>query len=813
MTLINDFKPIKRTITNYIIPGEEDSTTVNNKKIENLPSGLFYCSPSATPIYETESLSFYSKNKLPKFTNLFNEKLNISQFDYHILPKSPKDTVIRSYNATYSYISSSLNVVPYSKSIIKKLKIPFSISVSPYRNLHEGDAPIPVVNPEKLAMCTGCRAYINPFVTFIDDNSRYRCNICNHINTLPQFYKWSGKKSMKRPELVNPIVDYVFPMAPEDLTSSIYLFIIDVSFISIQSGMVYTVANTILEALDKIPNPNGKASVGFLTVDSSVHFYKFDSKTERPSMIVLTDLEDVFLPSPQGLFTNIKESRKAIEEFLKKLNKIFSFSYVNNNAFGSALKAGYEIIKNIGGKIIVFQSILPDVGLGTLKTRNSDEEKESTLFQPYNKYYPQFAKDCSQNKICIDLFLFPHQYMDIATISTLSRGTGGSVYVYENFNSSVKGDQIKLVNELTMVLSKSMGHNALARVFLSKGLNIVKAHGNITQLSTDRYIIPMLNPENTYTFELDVSDNIKETTVSIQVILVHIDDKGERKVRIITQSFPTSSNLTSIIENIDICTLCTFLAKRAVDTTFNSGPEVARKSIENTCLDIVKSLHQLFFSKDEKKLLKIPTTLKLLPLFSLALINNEAFRNSKNVTPDMRSYLLNQLYSKSLNSIMNMVIPRFYSLHSLNSKVGQPIENMKGSIIFPYAQNLCSDRIEGKGIYLIENGLEIYIWISKNSDSNLLQSLFHNNYDSITSGKVELPEPQNDYSEIIHKLIKKIRNHHILSHNCYPVIYVVKENSQNILKRNFFANLIEDRHNYSPSYPQYLNILLKGLRE
>jgi len=61
-------------------------------------------------------------------------------------------------------------------------------------------------------------------------------------------------------------------------------------------------------------------------------------------MIVLTDLEDVFLPSPQGLFTNIKESRKAIEEFLKKLNKIFSFSYVNNNAFGSALKAGYEII-------------------------------------------------------------------------------------------------------------------------------------------------------------------------------------------------------------------------------------------------------------------------------------------------------------------------------------------------------------------------------------------------------------------------------------------------------------------------------------
>jgi len=60
-------------------------------------------------------------------------------------------------------------------------------------------------------------------------------------------------------------------------------------------------------------------------------------------MIVLTDLEDIFVPSPD-LFINLKEYKVAIEEFLKKLNKIFSFSYVNNNAFGSALKAGYEML-------------------------------------------------------------------------------------------------------------------------------------------------------------------------------------------------------------------------------------------------------------------------------------------------------------------------------------------------------------------------------------------------------------------------------------------------------------------------------------
>ncbi len=68
------------------------------------------------------------------------------------------------------------------------------------------------------------------------------------------------------------------------------------------------------------------------------------SKEECPSMIVMSELEEIFLPSPKDLFVKIKEYRKAIEEFLKKLNKIFSFTYVNSNSMGSALKGAFEMI-------------------------------------------------------------------------------------------------------------------------------------------------------------------------------------------------------------------------------------------------------------------------------------------------------------------------------------------------------------------------------------------------------------------------------------------------------------------------------------
>jgi len=108
----------------------------------------------------------------------------------------------------------------------------------------------------------------------------------------------------------------------------------------------------------------------------------------------------------------------------------------------------------------------------------------------------------------------------------LGKNTGGSVYIYENFNSSIKEDENKLNNELIQVLSKSVGHDAFAYFNLSKGLTISKVHGNITSLTYERYLIPILNPENSYTLEIEVSDNIKDTNVSIQLVLVHINDKG-----------------------------------------------------------------------------------------------------------------------------------------------------------------------------------------------------------------------------------------------------------------------------------------------
>ena len=59
------------------------------------------------------------------------------------------------------------------------------------------------------------------------------------------------------------------------------------------------------------------------------------------------------------------------------------------------------------------------------------------LFQavltPQNSFYEKLAKDCVENGVGVDLFLFPNAYIDVATIGSVATLTGGQIYRYSYF--------------------------------------------------------------------------------------------------------------------------------------------------------------------------------------------------------------------------------------------------------------------------------------------------------------------------------------------------------------------------------------------
>lgn len=55
------------------------------------------------------------------------------------------------------------------------------------------------------------------------------------------------------------------------------------------------------------------------------------------------------------------------------------------------------------------------------------------LFQPQTGVYDSLARDCVAHGCCVTLFLFPSQYVDVASLGLVPQLTGGTLYRYNNF--------------------------------------------------------------------------------------------------------------------------------------------------------------------------------------------------------------------------------------------------------------------------------------------------------------------------------------------------------------------------------------------
>lgn len=153
-------------------------------------------------------------------------------------------------NASPDYIRSTLNAVPKNSSLLKKSKLPFGLVIRPYQHLYDDIDPPPLNEDGLIVRCRRCRSYMNPFVTFIEQGRRWRCNFCRLANDVPMQMDQSDPNDPKsrydRNEIKCAVMEY---MAPKEYTlrqppPATYCFLIDVSQSSIKSGLLATTINT-----------------------------------------------------------------------------------------------------------------------------------------------------------------------------------------------------------------------------------------------------------------------------------------------------------------------------------------------------------------------------------------------------------------------------------------------------------------------------------------------------------------------------------------------------------------------------------------
>lgn len=741
-----------------------------------------------------------------------------SGLDSKVLPRPidvdlERDVLSEMYpmNCSSRFLRLTTSGIPNSQSLASRWHLSLGAVVCPLAEAPDGEE-VPVVNfaPTGIIRCRRCRTYVNPYVTFTDSGRKWRCNICALLNEVPGEYfahlDASGRRVDldQRPELTKGSVEFIAPAEymVRPPMPPLYFFLIDVSLTAVRSGMLEVLAQTIKNSLDSLPG-FPRTQIGFITYDSTVHFYNMKSSLTQPQMMVMSDLEDVFVPLPDDLLVNLSESRTVVDAFLDSLPSMFQDNANVESAFGPALKTAFMVMNQLGGKLLIFQSSLPSLGVGRLKLRGDDvrvygTDKEHTIRVPEDPFYKQMAADFTKYQIAVNVYAFSDKYTDIATIGTLAKYTGGQVYYYPSFQASVHKDRLR--HELTRDLTRETAWESVMRIRCGKGVRFTTYHGNFMLRSTDLIALPAVDCDKAYAMQLSLEETLLTSqTVFFQIALLYTSSSGERRIRVHTAAAPVVSDLGEMYRLADTGAIISLFTRLAIEKTLTSKLEEARNSIQLRIVKALREYRNLHAVQHRVAGRMIyPESLKYLPLYGLALCKTTALRGGyADAQLDERCAAGYTMMALPVKRLLKLLYPKLIRIDEYLLKKPSSREESKDIL---KGVPLTTESLDPQGLYLFDDGFRFVIWFGRMLSPNMIQSLLGENFAADFS-KVSLQELDNEMSRELMGLLKRQRES---DRSYYQLCHLVRQGEQP--REGFFllANLIEDPVGGSIGYQDWI---------
>lgn len=308
----------------------------------------------------------------------------------------------------------------------------------------------------------------------------------------------------------------------------------------------------------------------------------------------------------------------------------------------------------------------------------------------------------------------------------------------------------------------------------------------------------------------------------------------------VTQAIPVTSLASEVIATVDADTVSALLAKQALDIGVKTNLDNARNKLQQACVELVRASkegnkprtvsgyaappmqqHQPLQPENENK--PMPDNLKMLPLFALALMKNVAFRGGTDVHPDERVHAMHRLMGMDVTQSKHFVYPRMFALHEMRPSAGLPSNSApscdddemvagQDRIELPHALNLTVDRLTSNGIFLLDNGLDMFLWVGRSSDPAILNSLFGtNSLEGVDMSQVKLQTSGNDLASRLKTIVSALREDNS-AQALVAKVTIVREGDHGLESR-FFWHLIEDSASFNGgtfSYEEFVQFVNSG---
>ncbi|CAG9864534.1 unnamed protein product [Phyllotreta striolata] len=705
-------------------------------------------------------------------------------------------------NCSPDLFRCTITNVPESASLLQKSRLPFGLLIHPFRDL----AHLPVIQCNVIVRCRACRTYINPFVTF-SDAKRWKCNLCYRINELPEEFQYDpltktyGDPS-RRPEIRSSTLEYIAPaeymLRPPQ--PAVYLYLLDLSRAAAETGYLSTVCEVLLEELGGVPG-DARTQIGFVGFDSALHFYSMSEGANQPHEMTVMDVDDAFIPTPDDLLVNLHDRQDLIVDLLRLLPRRFARTTNTSSCLGAALQAAYKLTASTGGRITVFAASLPDTGPGKLINRESTngELTDASKLNPANDFYKKMALECSAQQIAVDLFVLGDRHVDLATISGVSRFTGGQIQRHPLLDGgggvATRGN---FARSFRRYVTRKIGFEAVMRVRCNRGLSVHSFHGNFFVRSTDLLSLPNVNPDSGFAMQITIDEALNDIrTACFQCALLYTSSKGERRIRVHTLCLPIVKSLTEVINSADQECVVGLLAKMAVDRSLTSGLMDAREAFINAVIDVLGAYKVSLNAGAAPSGLPAPDRLKLLPLYVMSLLKNRAFRNDRSIKLDERLCKMMEMKTKPLYMLMLEIYPDLYAIDDLYN---QPVVSTDDGeeVNVPVRLQLTARCLRNDGIFLMDSGEKMLILVCPNASPDTLKQMFDvSNLKSLVSSS-DVPELENDVNRRLRKFIDYLNEDRPFR----AALEVIRDDSPN--RGEFFERLVEDRGENALSYYEFL---------
>nr|KJB59251.1 hypothetical protein B456_009G246400 [Gossypium raimondii] len=599
-------------------------------------------------------------------------------------PPATSDYIVRDTgNCSPRYMRCTINQIPCTGDLLTTSAMQLALLVQPMALPHPSEDPIQVVDfgESGPVRCSRCKGYINPFMKFIDQGRKFICNLCGFTDDTPRDYHCNlgpdGRRrdADERPELCRGTVEFVASKEymVRDPMPAVYFFLIDVSMNAVQTGATAAACSAINQVISDLPEGT-RTQVGIATFDSTIHFYNLKRALQQPLMLIVPDIQDVYTPLETDVIVQLSECRQHLELLLENIPTMFQTSTTAESCFGAAIKAAFLAMKSIGGKLLVFQSVLPSVGIGALSSREAEgrtnisaSEKEAhKLLQPADKILKTMAIEFAEYQVCVDVFVTTQTYVDIASISVIPRTTGGQVYYYYPF--SAVSDPAKLYNDLRWNITRPQGFEAVMRVRCSQGIQVQDYSGNFCKRIPTDVDLAGIDCDKCILVTLKHDDKLQDgSECGFQCALLYTTVYGQRRIRVTNLSLPCTNMLSNLFRSADLDTQFTCFLKQAAIEIPTCPLLQVRDHVTNLCINILLSYRKFCATVSSTGQLILPEALKLLPLYTLALIKSRGLRNDGRI--DDRSFWFNYVSSLSTPLAIPLVYPRMFAIHNVDTKV------------------------------------------------------------------------------------------------------------------------------------------------